>query len=1053
MKPILPKLGRKAENMERPSFSLLDEEDFSSLFEPFESLEEPPADEDSKRLKAGLLRRLRLHQVFSRIGHQSSDASDYELTFEGVDYEELSEEAAKHFDLGDIRRLLTKRFIKTVRGSSYEVDLRRHESVSLLENIKNQLIKEIYQMFLNYWTTSNHPLWLGSDLSIVIIEGLSISDKGDYESLVHDQFFFEVCKLKKRRLEITHVANEVLDIIKEKTQLKYVDFKSLEAQVHKLEAGGHLRPNINNHQGFIGLRFFPTISYFKMYSLDDCLSKNSAYLSKDAEDRLAFLDVCHEWQPSLGPQLQRETELICKQVRKANKLTMVFMGVERKTLKNRIISRHIMNSEDEASIIKGKFTKNIQVIAKKFLFFQKINHLFGKNCLRQFKLNIEQKTKEQAIAATKARFLGLAISRVTQDRQRLLTVLKKRASSLASIVRIANKCYFLSRLASRAESFLMIKRWDQRKSKLVRGIKIGDNIIRGILASQHMELKSSAFQCFQKINNVCQFSTFFKHLAAKRSEDDRGEAFHAISSYSLDKKNLEVLKSQSIGLLRKNYLLNNVCFIVKYRHSLLEQLHLRQAFNQIKIESSKNKGSEERIKKFCNILDSAMKKGIIRITQNSLKSRLSLGDCQNFKVGFHFLELYIKRRTLSTGFKNIKSISEYEDALLNKLQIVQSALMKSKISKIFRLLRAMSLLRQRLSSLTGLIVSKRHTYKRFYGQIFFSGLKAIRKLYKIRLEQRVLMAHDVLLRVQKNRIFSTLKRIPKKKAPSIRVPALKLELILLKAIKHAYQAGFFSIHKKMVKQIHLTTQAKAMKRSQAISLIQAFLKMCFWRRKFKKMKQAVLVIQRNFRRKLKIKSSNLSQLQNKVARQRKRLTELRENAILRLKEHSILPQADHQPAQTPFKRQIQNTMSKKTAAETSSKRSYCENIVQTTNKLQQIGQRRLAMGKENEMGFLQVRQPASMMKLNMDSNNRENIKRFKNKVITNHIRERGRELVFEEKSDTSEIFERSKVESVKLGSSTDSQHAGDNLQDLILGVKSKIQQIRLTQRSRKDTLN
>lgn len=1045
---ILPKLGRKRQIAEPRTFAIADQNTILDFLGNNDSLRKALIQDENEPNLVLITKLVRLYQVFSIVGHKQSDSSDFELSFEGAEYLQLMEEISKYIDLGDLNRLLTKRFIKTIRGSSYEVDLRQHESVSLLNNIKNQLLKEIFSTFTSLFLDRLECKWTGKPLKVYLVESISITQKSDYECLAHDHYFMEICRIKKASLECTSVSSEVLSIVKEKTQLKFVDFKSLESQVHKLESCGHLRPNINNQQGYIGLRYFPTMSYFKMYSLDDCLSKNSSYLSKDAEDKFVFLGVGLDWLPPLCLQLQKALEDVARDFKFAGKVTFNFVKSDLQ-LKDRIFMRHIRSNLDTQAALNTKFFRNLKIVAKKALAAKSLCKITGRMLFQKFRSEVSAKEQSDSMARAKAFFSALHQGLMKQQRTSFLSNLKLGHCGLNNILKVATKYHYLCKLARRAESFLIIKRWDQRKAKFIRSVKIGDNILKGLIGSCKQSIAQAAFRSIERTAKMKSFVDLLTSIFDREAKGLLRESLEELKDNVVQRKNQDLLKSQSLASLRRNYLLNNVCFILKYHQSLQEQLHQRFAFNQIKLEAARKKSSEDRVRRFVNILDSAMKKGIIRITQNSLKSRMTTIAKQNFKVGFHFLEMYILRKTLTAAFGAIKDTAETEQDHETQLKLAEEYHASKKVTQVFRLIRAMVLLRKRLTGLTAVVEEKRSILKRHFGKNLLVGMKAIHSLYKAKVEQRILMANKVISRVAQRRLLASLKTNPKPVKPSIRVPLIKLELILLKAIKQAYQVGFYGIHKTMVKRIHSATQVKLAKVHRAASAIQSLLKMTIARAWFKRVRAAVKTIQRHYRKLRQTRKTRIEAMHSKLVKQRQRLSEIRETAMLRLKEHLNSQMVEQTPAQTPNRPRPVESFQKKEDIKPATKKAHCENIVQTANKLHQIGQRRLAMGKENDFSFLQVRQPASMMKLNMDSNNRENIKRYKQKVITNHIKQKEKEFVFEEVSGTSDHFQSSNLVSTMNHSSVTSNCSNENLQDLILGVKTKIQQIRQTQRSKK----
>jgi hypothetical protein len=1048
---LLPKLGRKKACQSQKEFRIADNDSISNLIWTNEDLRNLPIPETVELDLVSLRKLVRLYQIFSRINHKQTDMSDFELTFDNVCYHFLTEESNKYFEIGDIKRVLMKRFIKTIRGSSYEVDLRLHESISLLENIKNQLLQEIYTTMSSICFSELDFQWSGNHLNIMIIEALAISNRSDYEGLCFDHSFLEICKSKKKSLETTTLSNELLNIVRDKTQLKYIDYKTLEAQIHKLEGGGHLRPNMNNQQGFIGLRFFPSTCFFKLYSLEDCMRKNSSYLSKDAEDRLQFLGVGFNWFSPLCIRLQKNLEMISKSVNLATKFSLVFIQGSL-PLKERIVMRLIMHSPDADILRRSKFFKQLKYVARKVKAFENLIKISQKKIFKEFQMLTASKARTENFEKAKVLFSKLNSAFLIKERKEIIHKLRSQGSSLSTITRIGSKFYYLRKLSLRAETFLLIRRWEQRKSKLLRSIKIGDNILKGVFNSHSENQKLEVFNIIQKVKKLRILSEIIKNLYEKAEKGRLVNAIELLKNEMVEKKCQDQLKSHSLIHLRKNYLLNNVNFIIKYRQSLMEQLHLRSAFNQIKIKANNRKSGDERLKRFVSILDSAMKKGLIRMTQNSLKTRWSQVASQNFKVGFHFLELYILRKTLSTSFNAILVKANEEKQGLDKKILASSFHFTSTVGKVFRIMRAMTLLRKRLSSLVNVWTSKESVLRRYHGQSLLAGLKAITTLYKIKLHQRVQMADLVLGRFLKKRFWTLMKNKRKPFQNTLRVPIIKLELILLKARKQAYISGFFSIHKKMVKQIHSNSLAIQSKKISAVTKIQATFRMCHVRAWFLNTKRAALLIQKKIRKYQTKRRENHCLVHTRLAKQRQRLTVMRETAMLRLKEHLSSEKHNQVLHSTPLKLLPEESKLEKDDVQVVKKRTLCSNMMQTANKLQQINQRRHAFGKENDLGFLQVRQPVSMMKLNIDSNARENIKRYKDKVLSNHMIHKGKENIPTDSLVLSESYQTSKLKQNRPLQTAISNNSNENLQDLIQGVKSKIQQIRLTQKSKKENL-
>ena len=1043
---MFEKIGEKPANSDNGAFSILEESRIIEAFADHNDKEHSQPSSLFKDLAKKIVLASKLHHIFSRVCHKTADGNDYELIFDNTNEQEILKSADSHFELGNLTRLLTKRFIKTVRGSSYEVDLRYHESVSMLHNIRNQLLRYIVKSVAAHYLTNTSTKWTGKDACILITQGLSLQNRGNYESLLQDHFFLQLYKAKYQAMEICQVAGSVVSLIKEKTQLKYVDQKILETQINKLEAGGQLRPNIDNNQGYTGVQLLSQMSYFKMYCLEDCCYKNSTYVSKDVEDWFEHYGLDLPWKESICEYFNAQTQLILK---KTSKIEVHFCKTDNQPLKDRILVRYLSFQESYKKKSKAKFVRTLKIASKKAQSLALLHKITTTSLLRKFRGQSARLHTQTETAHAHEYMTSLQSRYTSHTAMAAIRHLISSAKAIRSMVRASHKFAYVARLTATAESFYTIRQASVRASKVATCVKIADSLVRVMIRAKQSRSIGEGFSLILRQSQIQKKMTALGETIDQAYIRSFKHSFLTIQDYAEAKMKKHDMEKQSLTHLRRSYLLNNVSFILKYHFSMQHQKQERAAFNAIKRASDSKKLFYHKVKKLCEKVDSAIRRKFIRLTLGSFSEYRSQETTHDYKIGFHFLELYINRRLMKASLDSIADSCRPPDAWIYAFDRIESFLDKSIKSRVLAQLRSIGRMRRGLDKLRSLLELKKSSVKLQYGKKLIYGLEAIRKLRKQRVQQRVIMAAAVLNGLFKKNAFRDLQLAKKPILSRLKIAVIKLELILLRGQKQAYKAGIFSLHKKWVKKVHLDTQKKLQIRHQAASRIQAFLKMTLFRRYYNYIIASIKLIQRTYRKYYKRKQAKRSKIVSQIAFQRKRMTEIRETAVQRFKENLSSQKEAFNKRHNFSKKTECVSLQEQDLSVLEEKLRINSQIAYTCVKPSRVDNKRYAPGKENDIMAGIGRQPASMMKLNMDSNQLENIKRYKNKVLTNHIKQREIETTIHEPSFTPHPRQTEKDgHKPKASKNIDPDPTTENLKDLISGVKSKIHHIRQTQRSK-----
>jgi hypothetical protein len=75
----------------------------------------------------------------------------------------------------------------------------------------------------------------------------------------------------------------LLNIIKEKSELKFVESEDIIGQLYVLEDDGTVRPHFNNKKNCIGLRIFDHLNYYKVFNFAKIFNENDDFFTKDME--------------------------------------------------------------------------------------------------------------------------------------------------------------------------------------------------------------------------------------------------------------------------------------------------------------------------------------------------------------------------------------------------------------------------------------------------------------------------------------------------------------------------------------------------------------------------------------------------------------------------------------------------------------------------------------------------------------------------------------------------------------------------------------------------
>jgi hypothetical protein len=936
----------------------------------------------------------------------------------------------------------------------YEVDLRYHESVSLLNNIRNHLITQIFKTVCSYFFDNLSITWTGVSANVLFIQGLELESRGNYETLLNDMLFLRICSMKNRGLKITRIGQEVIELIREKTQLKYVDNKNLEVQLNKLEASGDLRPNMDNNQGFTGIRHFDDLNYFKLYDLSDCYLKNCSYISKDAEDKFLKLGLEIPWKEPLCDHFHSLLEGFTIKVDSYKQIKFELGSSSEGSVREKVIKRHLSAFMNPRRDMRLKFIRGFKAISQKIESTRKIVKWVHKKYLSLFRDRVDYfKAKHIQDLSLRLfnKYAHVAHAQAVLMVARNLVLASKTVQRLDILLR---KMSYMTKLTLKAESFYTVKRKVQFKYKHVRSFKMAESFFNLFYQAKYISSVASSFNLIYRLSKISATCMNLQAIVDKKHTTFKEDALGEFKQVFRQKKKQEELEKFSLNHLRKNYLLNNVLFILKYHFNMQKQGEERAAFNHIKKAAESKKAFQQRIKKFCERMDSTLKRRIIRVTLGSFSEYRSQATTHNYKIGFHFLELYIRRKNLRDGLLAVKKHPSNHSRCCSGCNIIVHLFQKKKMSLCFLKIAKVRDQNQGFRILQGLFDRKQQVLVRSYGKQLIMGIQAMIVLRRQRVEQRVQMGayalNKILMRHAKTRLMCA----NKSNHQNVKMAAIRLELILLKAQKKAYRAGLINIHKKMVKKLHHEAQVKTAKQHKAAAHIQAFFKMLLFKNYYRHLLRSAILIQRKFRKYLKKKEENRMKIVFQIASQRKRMTQIRETAIHRLKEN--LTSQKSKPISQPLQLQkVQNILSKNDQVrKVEDKGLHLKEIHPNSSELYRVEKKKQAFGKENMNQAHQGKQIPSMMKLNIDSNQLQNIKMYKNKVITNHMREKEKEFTVHEQFVQSNIsFNEKRATRLTENRVKDEDSRRDNLQDLISGVKSKIKQIRDTQRTTSHTNN
>ena len=1018
--------------------------------------------EKAKLILQSIFRQAKLFSCFKSIRHVNLDGNDYDLVAEGMTFERLALHITSVFDLGDIRRLLTKRFIKTVRGSSYEVDLRLAESRSLLRNISNRLVRLMHNQLLElYFVSCAGRPWTGEAVSVVLTDGLNLQGRSNYEALVQDWSLFEMCSAMSNPPRLSPAIGQAVQLIREKCQLKYIDDKGLLIELNKLESTGNFRPNMNNNQGFSGLRLLEDLAFFKLYTFSDALSKNSVYMSKDAEDRFDFIGIRLDWSKTLAEEYAEEVLRLLDLIRGSSKVDLVLLNAEGSCLRDRIICRRLAEGrQDRKKGLMKKMLSILHLANRSAYVIQRVERIVQNCALQAAFSRLQECVKESRLAEIQAKLFGYSLKYLKKSALGELKSLKDLYRRLRSMAKLINKQMYVQKLFYLTEGFLMIRKKASARALLGRNVKVADSILRNRFKVSKNALLSSALAAIKSESNQAKKTHSLLRLLERNQKGKQRESLRQLCEAASQIRNAQKkkeLESQSVILLRRNYILNNFMFIFKYRESVSQQNLLGEAFSKIKAAGESKKEFQVKVKRLCDKLDKMFKKQVIRLTLGSFSEYKSRELTHNYKLGFHFLELYIKRKVLLAGFRSLASSSQRK-AKSKLFEVLKKLLRKGRMRKAFGRLVAVVERRTGLQKLHNLVRYRLMHNRHSFGRVFLSKLERNYSCWLENVREALPRAAQLITKALKAAAFRQVKAKDERMLQAVRLSAIKLELIILKGKKKGLKSGFHCLSRNATKARNYLHQMQLVRRNLAATMIQSAFRGSCARSHFLKLVAAAQTIQkwwkRHFRTTVFRRRVLFEELNKK--KERKRLTEIRQTALLRLKSNlavqtqpaspflqdSSKSSSAHTPTQTP--RDLQKRQQRMQDLQ-DSVQHYSETLQSTSRPNKTPPTKKISplpFGKEN----INPSKQQGMMRLNNETNNIEYIKHYKNKVISNHIREK------EKSQKTPQVEEHAASFNTELNAdpncSSDIQIKRDSLYDLIEGVRSKIQQIRRTERTR-----
>jgi hypothetical protein len=817
-----------------------------------------PSSDDKSIVEAS--REAILFSLLSLIDHQKIDNNEFKLTTKGQSLSELETSINKLFNLGNIERLFTKRFIKTIRGSSYEVDLRLHESISLINNVLNTLLKSITRHVFNYcFSRVKLRTYCGKSFKLMIVDGLNLALNCNYESLLQDGQLITICSRLPRPPVVTSILSELDKLLLAKSQLKYVNEKGLLDQVNLLESTGDLRPNMNNHTGCTGLRIFPSLSYFKLYYLEGTLAANSVYLTKDVEDRLAFVGLEKPSNVPLGEEYAKSRIALGHELQAASEFRLHLLSVSSERFKDRAVARQLV---DLQSVWKRKVMK---VIHEKLKHAAKVqNQILLANKRIENALQSRSLNKLRALNAHHNR--SLAISTL----QSLSTALLKR-SLLSDLAHLTphistppSHPYFLP-LSLLAHIFT--------NHNLLNTISTM-NTLRGHF-NTHLHKQKIERMIGRKIRDGWGGKVRVAFGRIRNGISGNGQGIGG------DKKRREGLREG----------LRVLMMLFRYNSSTIAKSLTQISFTDLKDFSSKKKDQELQMKRVCIKVDSILKQQLAGASLPPISPpKLTLSDelTHNYKIAFHFMELYIKAKRMKKGFKGIGEVARER-----RLEMVRSGVrcfeyfackseMYVAMGRLALYARS-ELVQEQLAELSYLRYrSNRRRQMLTIAKVHFEE-KKLRNMFVL---DQVQVALPLLNKLFTREAFDRIKSLTILKKSAVQVISIKAEIILLKGKKKAFHNAFIELHKNMVKGRHAEEKQMNLFVNRAATLIQSLFRMIQARRRYLAKLFACVRIQRAFKRyRVEKKKKALQTEKLLMKRQKERLTQIREHTLLRMKEN------------------------------------------------------------------------------------------------------------------------------------------------------------------------
>jgi hypothetical protein len=1004
--------------------------------------------------------------LLNQVEVKGKDNTDYELVVSGMSYAELNEEVKALYEMGDVRRLLTKRFIKTVRGSSYEVDLRMHESQTLLQNIKQELVKEIIRGVKGVYFNGLKVQWKGPPLSLLLVDGLNLSSKTNIEVFFQDAFLLQSMKLINEDAKTTPIYSEVLRYLHSKLDLKFVNLNTILTNMVKLEETGLLRPNMNNNKGFIGFKPFHDLNYFKLYNFEDVLLRNSSYSTKDVEDAFGFVGLPNKFEKMIDT-FEKDSETIFSLIKSSSSQLILFNNTKC-NLKDRIINTHLnLQTRGRQENLKQKmkkilqqavdFTKSSKLISKhtnRTLTLEEMKDFFDRLC--RISENWEQTNNLSVLLCqnwftTKAKRMALKSMKDLNQSKR----------KIKSMCRYIQKLDYINKLSCKVDTFLTIKKFALQTKDRRRNAKALESVLSKLFKDHKKEDLSLALCMFKARVVAGRKLDLLDRMAGKLCSGWLRTAFRRIYESSVESKyttKTNEFQRYSVLLLRKNYLLNNMVFIFKLKASVMANHYLKEAFQLIKQVYSEKRSREDCSGRLLKKMTSILERRVYRMGFTAIKKNKDVLRSQNYKLAFHFLQMYIVRKSFSNAFQAINIFGKRFGDFFSGVQKLDGCIRHHYLKEFLKRLVEMKDKKRGIVKLMNFVRYKDSINKQICGKLLFEHLKSSSKMRLRKLRDSVVKGTLKLKLCFKQVGFNRIKEYSTKKHSAVNLLSIQLELIFLKNLKKNFKEVFSVMQLNMAKKKRQEHRAGVI-RHKAATKIQSWLKAVSVRLQYSDLRRRAMKVQRAVRAYLKRQKELKMEYELTKQRQKERMTHIRETALSKLKENFNAPKI----------RKEEKIIKNFEQHESLSRQATFDDTFKTHDSF--TGHHRGQPFPLTHSSFVKDPPPRPpLKKFNNENQSREYVKHYKNKVINNHIKERekAQNLLLEEsyKENLKQHINSSRVSREKQSSvqkyppttakdngsklntsQSDIQEKKDNLHELVMGVKQKISQIRRTERA------